>query len=95
MAEASYFGTTEQSEEQELRWKSRFDISMDPREWMAKYGHQIICGDPRKYQFRDKELENWIHLAFGALINEGLEKLWNEFLTPEEIAIARDLYENP
>jgi len=91
----NYFGKIEQTAEQELRWKSRFDISIAPREWMGRNGHRIICGDPRRYKFRDKELENWIHKAFDALVNEGIEKLWNEFLTPEEINKAREIYENP
>ncbi|WP_299680805.1 hypothetical protein [uncultured Dokdonia sp.] len=91
----SYFGKTVLSEEKELKYASTYDITMDPREWMAKNGHRIICGDPRRYAYRNKELEAWIHKAFNALINEGIETLWKEFLTASEIKVVRELYENP
>lgn len=62
---------------------------------MAKNGHRIICGDPRRYKYRDKELETWIHKAYNALIDEGIEKLWKEFLTDSEIKVVREIYQNP
>jgi hypothetical protein len=83
-------------EGQEKRLKEKyFDISMHPREWMARHGHNILAGDMRMYKYQDKEFEAWIYKAFEALSSEGLEKLWKEFLTEEEIAKAKEAYENP
>ena len=62
---------------------------------MARYGHNILVGDARMNIYRDKTFELWIEKAFTALIDEGLENLWKEFLTEEEIKQNRDAYENP
>lgn len=89
------FGTTELSAKEELRWKTEiFDTNMNPREWMARFGHNILVGDFRVYKYQDREFESWVHAAFGALINEGLELLWNEFLREDEIKEVRDQYNN-
>ncbi len=91
----NYFGKTEIPEGQEQRWKNEiYDTSMNPREWMARFGHNILCGDLRMFRYTDKELEKWIHSAFEALVNEGLEKLWAEFLNNEEIDQIKEDYEN-
>ena len=90
------FGSKDFREGEEKRLKENyFDTSMDPREWMARFGHNIIVGDWRMYKYEDKEFENWIYQAFESLQKEGLEKLWEEFLTEEERIKVKDLYENP
>lgn len=81
--------------EEEILKTKRYDMAMDPREWMARNGHRIICGDSRRYVFTDKELETWVYAAYEALSQEGLPKLWKEFLTPEEMRNAKEHYENP
>ena len=89
------FGTKELSAKEELRWKTEiFNTNMNPREWMARFGHNILVGDYRVYKYEDPEFESWIHAAFGALINEGLEVIWKEFLTEQEIEEVRDQYNN-
>jgi len=80
-------------EEQRLKEKV-FDINMNPREWMARFGHNILAGDMRRYKYQDKEFKSWIHKAFEALSQEGIEKLWEEFLTEDEIKVVKDAYEN-
>ena len=95
MSSKSYFRTVDITEEREERFKSIFDTTMDPREWMAHNGHRFIAGDPRRFKFRDLILEAWIHKAFSALVDEGIEKLWYEFLTPDEIERVSDIYHNP
>lgn len=75
--------------------KKSFDLEMNPREWMARFGHNILLGDWRMFKYEDKILEAWIHKAFKALKSEGLEKLWKEFLTDEEIKVVRKKYNNP
>ncbi len=75
--------------------KDYFDLSMNPREWMACYGHNIFGGDCRMYLYQDKELENWIEKAFTGLFDEGLENLWKEFLTTEEIKANREALLDP
>lgn len=90
-----HFGTKTLSAKEELRWKTEiFNTNMNPREWMARFGHNILVGDYRVYKYQDSKFENWIHAAFGALINEGLEVLWKEFLTDQEIEEVRDQYNN-
>lgn len=92
----NWFGTKALDPSEEHRWKTKiFDMSMDPREWMARHGHRIFVGDFRVYKFKDKGFEKWIHKAFEALTSEGLEKLWEEFLTEEEILKIREEYNNP
>ena len=81
-------------EEQRLK-EEIFDMNMNPREWMARFGHNILAGDMRRWEYQDKEFEIWIHKAFDALANEGLKKLWNEFLTDKEIEVVKKAYENP
>jgi len=84
------FGKKELAIKEELRWKTEiFDTNMNPREWMARYGHNMLVGDYRVYKYQDKKFEGWIHAAFEALINEGLEELWKEFLTEKEIRKVR------
>ncbi len=83
------------SSDEEIRWKKEiFDMTMDPREWMARFGHNILVGDYRVYKYQDQKFDKWIHEAFGALTQEGLEKLWKEFLTEDEISKNRKAYEN-
>ena len=84
----------EKGEEKSLK-EEVFDTKMNPREWMARFGHNILAGDMRRWKYEDKEFEIWIHKAFGALTEEGLRKLWNEFLTESEIKIVKEAYENP
>lgn len=92
---AETFRTKELSPTEENRWKTEvFDMNMNPREWIARYGHNILVGDLRIYKYSDKDFENWIHQAFTALINEGLEKLWKEFLTEKEIEEVKKDSEN-
>ncbi|MTI23553.1 hypothetical protein [Fulvivirga kasyanovii] len=89
------FGTKELSAKEELRWKTEiFDTKMNPREWMARFGHNILVGDYRVYKYQDKDFGNWIYAAFEALVNEGLEALWKEFLTETEIEEVREQYNN-
>ena len=71
--------------EKEEKFKKRFDTSIEPRKWIGFYGHTIILGDLRKYEFEDKEFEKWIKEAFDLLDKEGLSKLQKEFLTDKEI----------
>ncbi|UTW61291.1 hypothetical protein KFE98_14885 [bacterium SCSIO 12741] len=81
-----YFRQKEISSQEEEHLKSKvYDLRMNPREWMARNGHRIISGDPRIFQLQDKEFEKWINVAFDALLYEGLNVLWYEFLNPEEI----------
>lgn len=92
----SNFGSKDFREGQEKRLKEKvFDTKMNPREWIARYGHNILAGDLRRYKYEDKDFENWIYKAFEALTQEGLEKLWKEFLTEDEIKIVKEAYENP
>lgn len=88
------FGTKELSVDEEARLKDFFDTTLNPREWMAKFGHNIVLGDFRIFKIRDKIFEEWIHLAFDALYNEGLDNLWEEFLSEDKIRILRDKYNN-
>jgi hypothetical protein len=90
-----FFAQREFEPGEEDKWKRIYDHAMNPREWMARFGHNIICGDGRIYKYQDKEFEKWIYQAYEALTNEGLETLWNEFLTEEETIEARYAYENP
>lgn len=71
------------------------NMDMKPREWMAKYGHLILMGNHSIFTYRNKVFQIWIGKAYKALKNEGLEKLWNEFLTEEEIKTNRYEYKNP
>ncbi|WP_298508579.1 hypothetical protein [uncultured Kordia sp.] len=90
------FASRDFREGQEKRLKEKvFNIKMNPREWMARFGHNILAGDMRMYKYQDQEFETWIHKAFEALANEGIENLWEEFLTEEEIEKVREMYENP
>jgi len=67
---------------------------MNPREWMARFGHNILVGDMRMYRYQDKEFQDWIYKAFEALTQEGLENLWKEFLTEEETKVVKEAYGN-
>lgn len=90
------FDKHEFREGEEKRLKEEvFDTNMDPREWMARFGHNILAGDMRRWNYQDKEFEIWIHKAFDALADEGLGKLWKEFLTDSEIETVKVAYENP
>lgn len=95
MRKEDYFGQTELPKGEEKRWMTEiFDITMNPREWMARNGHNILAGDFRRYIFEDKEFEKWIYEACDAFFNEGLEKLWSEFLSEKEIEKIRYNREN-
>ena len=78
------------NEAAEIELREKYDLNMDPREWMARNGHNILAGDARMNIYKDKEFEDWVNRAYTALEEEGLEKLWSEFLTPEEIKENRD-----
>jgi len=83
---SEHIGSKELSLKLEEEIKRAHDTSMNPREWMARNGYRILCGDLRRYAFRDKEFEKWIHQAYDARFIEGEGKLWDEFLTQAEIA---------
>lgn len=90
------FNSREFREGEERRLKEKvFNIKMNPREWMARFGHNILVGDMRMYKYEDKEFENWIYQAFEALTQGGIENLWKEFLTEDEIKVVKEAYENP
>jgi hypothetical protein len=84
----------ELNEDAESEFRKKYDLNMDPREWMARNGHNILAGDARMNIYKDKELEDWVNKAFTALEEEGLEELWSEFLTIEEIKENRDARDN-
>lgn len=89
------FDSQKFKEGEEVRLKEQvFNIKMNPREWMARFGHNIIVGDMRMYKYEDKEFKDWIYKAFEALTKEGLTSLWREFLTDEEIKITKKAYNN-
>ena len=71
--------------EEENESKEYFNAEMDPEIWVAKYGHLIICGDERRYEFYDKEFETWIHKAFHLLHTQQTDNMRKKHLTPEEI----------
>lgn len=76
----------------EERFKELYDMKMNPREWIARFGHNILCGDMRMYIYKDKKFEQWIYEAFEALTTEGLIKLQKEFLTKQEMErIEKDM----
>ena len=52
------FDRIELSIHEEENWKKRFDLTMDPREWVARNGHTYISGDWRFFKYRDEELKN-------------------------------------
>lgn len=66
------------------------DTSLSPREWVARYGHTIWCGDFREYIYIDKEFEKWIYEVYDILLNEELENVRKEILTEEEIKIIEE-----
>ncbi len=76
----------EQSSEEENKWKRRFkNQDLSPELWAAKFGHQIICGDLRKYSFPDKNFQSWTHRIFEILHTDGkVEELRKYLLTSEE-----------
>jgi hypothetical protein len=80
-------------EEEQLKIK-HFDVKMNPREWMARFGYNIVSGDMRVYRYEDKDFEKWIYEAFESLSREGFESLWEEWLTEEEIVRVKNLSEN-
>lgn len=89
------FGTRSFSLGQEEKLKNNtFNLSMNPREWMARFGHNAIAGDLRTFKYEDKKFEKWIYEAFEALSTEGLESLWKEFLTEEEIEEVKEELKN-
>ena len=85
------FDRIELSIHEEENWKKRFDLTMDPREWVARNGHGYISGDYRFFKYRDEELKNWLYKVQEILRNEELEALWSEFLTEDEIIKNRKL----
>ena len=90
------FNNREFREGEEKRLKERvFNIKMNPSEWMARFGHNVLVGDMRMYKYQDKEIQNWIYKSFEALTQEGIENLWKDFLTEEEIKVVKEEYENP
>lgn len=70
-----YIGSRTLSEQQEEDIKRAFSSDMNPREWVARNGHRIVCGDMRRYSFQDKTFERWIHEVFDSLILEDKAKL--------------------
>ena len=76
---------------QEQEIKDLFeDISLSPREWVARYGHTIWCGDFREYVYTDKNFERWIYEVYDILFNENLDSIRKEMLTEEEIKIIEE-----
>ena len=92
----SLFGSRELGLDEESRLKNDFfDIRMNPREWMARYGYTILCGDCRMFKIQDNIFKTWVYQAFEALHTEGLEKLWEEFLDANGILIISNKFNNP
>ncbi len=76
---------------QEQEIKDLFgDISLSPKEWVARNGHTIWCGDFRQSIFIDKGFEKWIYEVYDILLNEELENVRKEILTEDEIKIIEE-----
>lgn len=75
-----------QTLDQENKWKESFDYpKYKPELWAAKFSHNILCGDLRKYSFPDKDFQSWVHRLFEILHTTGsVEKLRIELLDEEE-----------
>lgn len=71
--------------EEERLLKKCYDISIPPKVWMARFGHNQISGDMRVFIYKNIDLKNWIYEAFEALTEEGLSSLRNQYLSKEEI----------
>lgn len=69
---------------QEYDIKQHYDSTIEPKYWVARYGHMIWCGDFRQTSFSDKEFEKWIYEVYDLLHNGKLTQLQKELLTEEE-----------
>jgi hypothetical protein len=76
--------------EEEIEIKKIFNSSVEPKLWVAKFGHTIYCGDFRNSIFPDKEFQKWIYEVFDLLHAGKTEELRNELLTEEEINEIKD-----
>ena len=74
------------TQEREDKWIRYHDhLKHTPEQWAARYGHLVICGDLRKYSFRDKAFERWVHEAYRILHTEDIGLLRQNLLTVEAI----------
>ena len=71
--------------EREREIKKIFDHSIEPKLWVARFGHTIWCGDFRNSIFPDKVFQQWIYQVFELLHAGKIEELRQELLTEEEI----------
>ena len=71
--------------EEENEIKKIFDFSLEPKLWVAKFGHTVYCGDFRNSIFPDKEFQKWIYEVYDLLHSGKAKELRNELLTNEEI----------
>lgn len=80
--------------ENESYFISLHDLNLSPKEWAARNGHQILCGDMRRHTFEDKKFEKWIHEVYRILHTEDIEQIRRELLTEAEIKIIEEEIEN-
>jgi hypothetical protein len=76
--------------EQEIKDTFFEDNSLSPREWVARYGHTIWCGDFREYIYIDKKFEKWVYEVYEILYKEDLKDVRKEMLTQKEIKIVEE-----
>ena len=71
-----------------------FPISMSPEEYVARFGSGWACCSFPSYSYRDKELDAWLQKFDELMSIPGIiDKLREQFLTPEEIEEERRLDE--
>lgn len=71
-----------------------FPISMSPEEYVARFGSGWGCCSFASYQYRDQELDDWLQRFDELMRTPGtIDKLREQFLTPEEIEKERRLDE--
>ncbi|WP_375562918.1 hypothetical protein ACE193_10465 [Bernardetia sp. OM2101] len=78
------------TEEEEKNIISAYSTPFSPRVWAARNGHRILCGDMRRYIFKDKIFEKWIHEVYKILHTEDLSEVRKEILTQPEIDIIEE-----
>ncbi|WP_338814638.1 hypothetical protein V9L05_05160 [Bernardetia sp. Wsw4-3y2] len=76
--------------EDEKYFISIHNMNFTPRVWAARNGHRILCGDMRRYTFKDKIFEKWIHEVYEILHTEDLSEVRKEVLTQPEINIIEE-----
>ena len=86
----------EQTLDEEKDWKEYFNYpDFSPELWAAKFGHNIGCGDLRKYSFPDKTFQTWVHRLFEILHTPGqTADLRKNLLTDQEQKTIRDEIES-